>query len=268
LAREERAAHHGRFLSISDDGLGGVRLRGRGTVEDAEWLKSALFPLAAPEPAGEPGACGGDPARSATDCGVADCAHDGRDPREHGVRLWDAQVEACRRLTGTDTLPQSHGTVPRISVSIDHDALAARLGEGLLEGGGSLSAAAVRRLACDAEILPFVLGSRSQILDVGRASRLVTVAIWLALVLRDRHCAFPGCTRRPIACDAHHIVHWVEGGPTCLDNLVLLCRTHHTMVHSTPWEVRLSSDDRRPEFLPPPRLDPQRRPRRRQPLRV
>jgi hypothetical protein len=104
---------------------------------------------------------------------------------------------------GRNCLPQSHGTIPLISVSIDHDALATGLGEGLLEGGGSLSAAAVRRLACDAEILPFVLGSKSQILDVGRASRLVTVAIWLALVLRDRHCAFPGCTRPPIACDAH-----------------------------------------------------------------
>jgi hypothetical protein len=267
LARAERAAHHGRFLSLREDGLGGVRVQGRGTVEDAEWIRSALLPLAAPDPAGHAGGCGGDPARPATSCGVADCAHDGRDPREHGTRLWDALVEACRRLTGTDTLPQAHGMTPRVAVSIGHDALATGLGEGLLEGGGSLSAAAVRRLACDAEILPVVLGSRSQILDVGRSSRLVTAAIWLALVLRDRHCAFPGCTRPPIACDAHHLVHWVEGGPTRLDNLVLLCRTHHTMIHTTPWQVRLNPDDRRPEFLPPARLDPHRRPRRRQPLR-
>jgi hypothetical protein len=247
--------------------LGGVRVKGRGTVEDAEWIKAALFPLAAPTPVAEPGACGGDPARSWTDCGVAGCAHDGRDAREHGTRLWDALVEACRRLSGTGVLPESHGTTPRVSVSIDHQALVSGLGEGLLEGGGSLSAAAVRRLACDAEVLPFVLGSRSQVLDVGRASRLVTTAIWLALVLRDRHCAFPGCTRPPIACDAHHILHWVDGGPTSLDNLVLLCRTHHTMIHVTPWEVRLDQTDRRPEFLPPARLDPAQRPRRRQPLR-
>jgi hypothetical protein len=138
---------------------------------------------------------------------------------------------------------------------------------GVLDTGQPLSVAAVRRLACDAEVLPCVLGSRSEILDVGRSQRLVTTALWLALVLRDRHCAFPGCSRLPIACDAHHIVHWVDGGPTSLDNLVLLCRSHHTMVHNTPREVRLHPGDRRPEFLPPPRLDPERRPVRHRPLR-
>jgi hypothetical protein len=71
-----------------------------------------------------------------------------------------------------------------------------------------------------------------------------------------------------VACDAHHITHWVDGGHTALDNLVLLCRTHHTMIHTTPWEVRLNPEDQAPEFLPPTRLDPDRRPRRRQPLRT
>ena len=71
----------------------------------------------------------------------------------------------------------------------------------------------VRRLACDAEIIPAILGTESQVLDVGRTSRLVTPGIWTALVLRDQHCAFPGCTRLPLACDAHHIIHWADGGP-------------------------------------------------------
>jgi hypothetical protein len=112
-----------------------------------------------------------------------------------------------------------------------------------------------------------VLGSASQVLDVGRSSRLVTPGLWLALVARDRHCAFPGCTRMPVACDAHHIVHWADGGATSLANLVLLCRRHHTTVHTTTWEVRLRPDDGRPEFLPPPRPDRERRPLRRRPLR-
>jgi hypothetical protein len=112
-----------------------------------------------------------------------------------------------------------------------------------------------------------VLGSKSQILDVGRSSRLVTPGIWLALVARDGHCAFPGCTRAPVACDAHHITHWAAGGATALHNLVLLCRRHHTVIHTTPWDVRLHPDDQRPEFLPPARLDPQRQPLRRRPLR-
>lgn len=259
LERQERAAHAGRFLSITPDGIGGVQVKGRGTVEDAAQITAVLSPLAAPRPTSDPGSCGGVPhtgdldspgrsesqhggegpiggggpigneGLSATDptedfggrakgrsCGVADCAHDGRDPREHGTRMWDALVEAARLLADTEVLPQSHGTSARIGVTIDFDALTSSLGVGTLDSGGSLSAAAVRTLACDAEILPFVLGSKSQLLDVGRTSRLVTLGLWLALIVRDRQCSFPSCTRPPIACDAHHIVHWADGGVTAL----------------------------------------------------
>ncbi len=267
LEREERAAHHGRFLSIAEDGIGGVRLRGRGTAEDAAWLKAVLFPLAAPSPSGEPGACGGDPAKPARSCGAPDCAHDGRDPREHGTRLWDALVMAGKLLAGTGAVPDAHGVKPRITVTLAYEALVAGVGEAQLDTGGALSAAAVRLLACDADILPIVLGSKSQILVVGRASRLVTTGLWLALSAHDTHCAFPGCNRPPVACDAHHITHWVDGGTTALDNLVLLCWHHHTTIHSTPWRVRLHPGDHRPEFGPPARLDPLQRPLRRRPLR-
>ena len=264
LDREERAAHLGRFLSLAEDGLGGVRLTGRGTTEDAAHLKAALFALAAPDPAGQPGACGATPG-SARSCGVAGCAHDGRDPRDHGTRLWDALITMAR--DAADTLPTSHGTRPRIGITIDLQALRTGLGTGTLDTGETLSAAAIRRLACDAEILPYVLGSRSQILDVGRTSRLVTLGLWLALLVRDRHCAFPGCTRPPAACDAHHLTHWANGGPTALHNLVLLCRTHHTTLHTTAWDVRLNPHDHHPEFLPPTTLDPHRHPLRDRRLR-
>ena len=273
LEREERAAHAGRFLSISPDGIGGVRVRGRGSVEDAALVRTVLAPLAAPQPSSDPGSCGGTPPAggsggSARSCGVADCAHDGRDPREHGTRMWDALIEAARLLAGTEVLPQSHGAPPRVGVNIDIEALRTGVGLGVLDTGETLSAAAVRTLACDGEILPLVLGSKSQLLDVGRTSRLVTLGLWLALVARDRGCAFPGCSRAPIACDGHHIVHWANGGSTALRNLVLLCRTHHTMIHSTGWEVRLHLEDQRPEFLPPVTLDPSRQPLRRRPLRL
>lgn len=122
----------------------------------------------------------------------------------------------------------------------------------MLETGERLSAAAVRKLACDAEIVPAVLGGQGEVLDVGRTQRLVTAVIWKALVLRDRHCRFPGCRRPPIACDAHHLRHWADGGATALDNLVLLCRAHHTIIHTTGWQVRLNPTDRKPEFKPPP----------------
>ncbi|MEO5709436.1 MAG: DUF222 domain-containing protein [Nocardioidaceae bacterium] len=262
LEREERAAHHARFLSVREDGIGGVRVTGRGSVEDAAWLKTVLFPLAAPQTT-EPGACAGTGAKS---CGVADCAHDGRDPREAGARLWDALIDALRRLAGTDMLPASHGAKPRVVVTLDHQTLVTGLAEtgsgaGVLDHDTQASAETARRLACDAEILPIVLGTRSQVLDVGRESRLVTPGIWQALVTRDRHCAFPGCTRVPLACDAHHVRHWADGGTTALHNLVLLCRTHHT----TPWQVQIDPDDHRPRFRPPPgryRDDPDLRERR------
>ena len=186
LDREERAAHLSRFLSVVEDGIGGVRLKGRGTVEDAAWLKAVLFPLAAPRPTAEPGSCGGTPVAPGDSsagrrrgdrpgaCGVADCAHDGQDPREHGARMWDALIEASKLLAGTEILPESHGARPRITVTIDHDTLvagltdgpASRAGGGLLDSGGSLSVTAVRRLACDAEILPD--GARVEVADPRR----------------------------------------------------------------------------------------------------
>lgn len=266
-AKAERGAHHARFLSYSNDSLGGVRIKGYGTLEDAELMKSTLMPLATPQTT-EPGACGGDPAhlgrrddqgrRIGHGCPDPRCAHDGTDPRDSGARMWDALVEGCRRLQATDSLPHAHGASARITVTTSYEDLldgVVAAGGGLLPTGDPLSAAAVRRLACDAEIIPAVLGSEGQVLDVGRAQRLVTAAIWLALVLRDRHCAFPGCGRLPIACDAHHITHWADGGPTSLDNLVLLCRRHHTLTHQSPWQVRLDPLTRVPVWTAPPRID-------------
>ena len=94
--------------------------------------------------------------------------------------------------------------------------------------GDTISVAALRRLACDAEIVPAVLGSHGEVLDVGRTQRLVTNGIWKALTLRDKHCRFPGCRRMPLACDAHHLHHWADGGDTSLDNLVLLRLSHES----------------------------------------
>ena len=110
----------------------------------------------------------------------------------------------------------------------------------------------MRRLACDADLIPVALATDGQVLDVGRTNRLVTPALWTALVCRDRHCAFPGCTRPPVMCHAHHIIHWADGGRTALVNLVMLCGQHHRTIHDTPWRVRLNHSDGRPEFKPPP----------------
>ncbi|HET9518304.1 MAG TPA: DUF222 domain-containing protein [Actinoplanes sp.] len=135
------------------------------------------------------------------------------------------------------------------------------LGIGTLDTGRRLTPGQVRRLACDAQIMPAILGSEGQVLDVGRSRRLITGSLRRALALRDRGCAFPTCTRPPRWTDGHHIKSWVDGGPTSLDNAVLLCGPHHRTIHHTDWQVRLGPDQL-PEFIPPAHLDLQQRPRR------
>jgi hypothetical protein len=148
---------------------------------------------------------------------------------------------------------------PVLTVTIDHRWLRLAVGHGTLESGALADTASIRRWACDAGIVPMLLGSRSEPLDVGRLSYTVPEGMRRALIARDGGCAFPGCTRRPRRCHAHHVDHWVDGGPTCLENLVLWCRFHHQLVHHRHWTITIT--DRRPVFTPPPWVDPARRPR-------
>jgi Domain of unknown function (DUF222)/HNH endonuclease len=127
--------------------------------------------------------------------------------------------------------------------------------------GGLISASAARRIACCAGIQRVLLDPAGAVLDVGREHRTATAAQFAALIARDGGCAFPGCTRPPAWSIAHHIQHWIDGGPTDLDNLVLLCTWHHTVVHHHGWSIELGPD-RLPDFYPPPWVDPDRPPRR------
>ncbi|MFC5140686.1 hypothetical protein ACFPK1_20795 [Actinomycetospora rhizophila] len=150
-----------------------------------------------------------------------------------------------------------------LTITIDHrwlrEALAGRGGYGLLDSGMRVHPGTLRRWACDAEIVPVVLGSRSEPLDVGRKQRTAPEAVRRALDLRDGGCAFPGCSRRPRRCQAHHVDHWFDGGVSALDNMCLLCRFHHQLIHHGHWSVRIV--DGRPWFTPPDWLDPERRSR-------
>jgi hypothetical protein len=118
-------------------------------------------------------------------------------------------------------------------------------------------------MACDAEIIPALLATRGDILDIGRKTRTIPQALRRAVILRDRHCAHPGCRRRARRCQVHHICHWADHGDTCLQNCVLLCRYHHTLIHHSGWEVHMT--DGLPWFTPPAWLDPLRRPRHNRP---
>ncbi|MGH3792150.1 MAG: HNH endonuclease signature motif containing protein [Pseudonocardiaceae bacterium] len=87
--------------------------------------------------------------------------------------------------------------------------------------------AQTRLAACDAKIIPVVLSGDSEPLDVGRAMRTVPLGIRRALVARDRGCTFPGCDRAPALCHAHHVLEWNNDGYTEVNNMCLLCPTHH-----------------------------------------
>ena len=100
-----------------------------------------------------------------------------------------------------------------------------------LAGAGPLSPTVVRTLACDAAIGRIVLRGDSEVLDVGRRTRLITPALRRSLTVRDRTCVEPGCDIPAHWCDAHHIIPWHAHGPTALDNLELRCRTHHLAQH-------------------------------------
>lgn len=247
LEREERAAHRNRNLSIREDHAGGARIKGSCTAEDAALIKATLMSLAAPQPADRP-VC--DPGS----CAEPGCRHDGTDPRDHGARMLDALVELCRLGQTAEVLPDQHGTTPKVTLLLDYADLLTALGVAVSETGEQVPASALRRICCDAEIIPAVLGTDSEVLDVGRTRRLVTPAIWKALVVRDRHCRFPGCSRPPLMCHAHHVIHWVDGGPTSLDNLLLLCGHHHRLVHTGPWRVTLDPAGQA-HFVPPPGID-------------
>jgi hypothetical protein len=223
LERAERARAAGRELWLTPQVDGSLRLRGRLDAEGAGWLLAALDPLAVPRPS----------------------AADGPDPRSAAQRRADALTEVARLAAAADGMPTTGGARPTLVVTVDLDALRARVAGGLLDTGVTLSPAEVRRLACDAGIVPVVLGTDSLPLDVGRASRTVPAGMYRALVARDRGCVFPGCDRPPGWCHAHHVTHWVDGGPTALANLALLCAAHHTLIHrELGWAIAMGIDAR------------------------
>ena len=110
----------------------------------------------------------------------------------------------------------------------------------LHDGAVYVSAETSARLTCDASRVVMTHDTAGRVLDVGQKTRTVPTAIRRALLARDRRCQFPGCTARH--CDAHHLTHWAHGGATALDNLTLLCRRHHRLVHEGGVQVRRGSD--------------------------
>jgi hypothetical protein len=140
---------------------------------------------------------------------------------------------------------------PQILVTVDVEQLARRAaGRAVLDTGETITIEAARRLACDANIATVLLRGPSEILDFGRSRRLARNTQYKALVIRDGGCRFPGCDRPPGWTQAHHIVEWPDGGRTDLDNLVLLCLSHHHLIHHQHW--RIEGNAKNLTIHPPP----------------
>lgn len=219
LDRKRRDARGLWFTQPTPTGM--VGLRATLDPEAAAILKAAIDPLAAPAPDTD------DNGRVVT-----------RDQRSAARRRLEALLAIVQRgVAAADGIPTTDKA--KIVVLIDHDTLlddvrgsrnGSRDGGGRYSGTGRgsgrergsgttltgdvLSPGVVRRMACDAEIIPLVLGGDSEPLDLGRSRRLFTRAQRLALIARDQGCSFPGCTVPATWCDAHHVMHWRHGGPT------------------------------------------------------
>ncbi len=175
----------------------------------------------------------------------------GADERTPAQRRADALGEICRQWLDPAERPSVAVERPHVTVTVDSQALqGASVGTSELDHVGPVHPEAARRLACDASIRRVVMAGRSEPLDVGRRTPVVSPAMRRAVIVRDRHCRFPGCDRPHSWCDAHHVAHWADGGPTALPNLLLLCRRHHRMVHHSGG-FRLALLDGRPVFRRP-----------------
>ncbi|MBM4521444.1 DUF222 domain-containing protein [Rhodococcus hoagii] len=188
----------------------------------------------------------------------------------------DAFAEILRRYLDSGDAPIEGGERPHLSLHVNAADLARSQsahewvnpdGDSDLFGDkdiahlphtGPLSIATARRLACDCHLTPIVMDDGVP-LNLGRTSRTVSKKQRRALIARDHGCAFPGCGAPPAHCEGHHITHWADGGPTDLDNLVLLCRYHHTLLHHSHWEVHIGPDTK-PWFTPPSTVDPHKKP--------
>ena len=156
----------------------------------------------------------------------------------------DAPERSC---TCSRTPPSASAERYLVLFNVDQKTLEGETGgRAELDGEATVSLETARRLTCDSAVVRIVRGAKSEILDVGRKTRVIPPAIRRALWARDGGCRFPGCGSRH-AC-GHHIKHWALGGKTSLDNLVLLCHAHHKAVHEGGFEVRMGRYGR-PYFL-------------------
>lgn len=200
------------------------------TPEQSARLEAAIGPLARPRPNEETGE---------------------RDLRSNGQRRAEALIELVTAAVSADAErmggPAESDACIQVTITLDDLQQHKGAGEVLHSraDGTLLGVETLRKMCCDADLIPVVLGTSGQVLDVGMTKRLFTRAQRRTLWRRDRSCTYPGCDSPPVWTRAHHVTHWADGGPTDLSNAALLCQRHHTFVHERRlWaDVRQSPDE-------------------------
>ncbi|WP_341230923.1 HNH endonuclease signature motif containing protein [Nocardioides salarius] len=231
LEKEEREAEKSAVFRMREDGHG--RIKGSFTVPllAGQMLERALLAFAAPKhqiatrEAEEEQSEAPVPVRRPT-----------------AQRLGAAFVELVERLDPHD-LPKAGGVNATVVVTMTLDSLKDGLVAATLDTGDRISAATARRLACEAGVVPVVLGGKSQPLDVGRAKRYFTSGQRIAMGIRDGGCTAKGCDAPPAMCHAHHDDPWSCHGHTDLDRGRLLCPFHHRRIHDPEYEVDVGADN-------------------------
>ena len=181
------------------------------------------------------------------------------DERPSGQRMHDALDEVCGKLLKSVDQPSVGGTPASVIVTIGVDDLLAKAGLAETADGSQLTSDQLLRIADEAEIWPTIINTDGVPLALGRTQRLASRGQTMALIARDAGCSFPGCTHPPQWCDRHHILDWILGGLTDLENLTLLCRYHHTHFLQKGWMCQMNADGL-PEWIPPRWIDPQQQP--------
>jgi Domain of unknown function (DUF222)/HNH endonuclease len=244
-----RRAHARRFVDWSWEPDGSLSIRGRLPAEDGAAFVEMIETAAA--------AIQGAPAPHAVGAAVGVAAQtpgsDGASAGDDGGELPSDDLArrpplGARRADALAEIAHSGSPRTQVVLHVDQAALgcsatvaAERAGETCaLEDGPAIPSETARRLACDAAL---VIARRADdgSIDYGRARRVVPAALRTALERRDRHCRFPGCERRHDL-HAHHVQHWAHGGATRKDNLVLLCRFHHRLLHEDGFTVQRSRE--------------------------
>ena len=211
LDRQERGAAKATSFSMWETGDG--KVKGKFTLPELEggMLRKALMSMAAPKHQRANGE-----------------VYDHERPTHE--RLGQAFAEYVSRYP-VDKLPHAGGINATVVVTMSLDTLRGGLEAATIDTGGRLSAGAVRRLACEAGLVPMVLDGDSRPLDVGRARRFHTEAQRLALAITQKHCQHPMCAVPAWLCHVHHRTPWIRRGRTDLDNAQLLCPRHHSLAH-------------------------------------